>query len=116
MKSAAVCEVVPKEQATVETFGAMKKWYGSQHLAIRHHGQPKKQTQGKGESQKKLTAACRGMTCQAGVAQRKGCSHKGLMVEQRQQKNGPGTMSCKKPGKDGHSGTDIGRNQNATKV
>jgi hypothetical protein len=44
VKSEAVYEEVPKEQATVETFGALKEWCEDWHLAIRHHGQPKKWT------------------------------------------------------------------------
>jgi hypothetical protein len=42
------CEVkheeVPKEEAAVESFGALKEWYRDQHLAVRCHGQPKKWT------------------------------------------------------------------------
>jgi hypothetical protein len=30
----AVHEEVPKEEATVETFGALKKWHGDCHIAV----------------------------------------------------------------------------------
>jgi hypothetical protein len=61
MKSIAVHEEVRKEEATVETFGALKKRHRDWHLAVGRHGKPKEWTQGDGESQK-VAAACRGMT------------------------------------------------------
>jgi hypothetical protein len=71
-----VYEEVLKEEATVETHGALRKWNGDQHLAIRCHGQLKKWTQGDGGSWKKL-ATHRGMTCWAGVAWHNGHGHQG---------------------------------------
>jgi hypothetical protein len=62
IKSEAKHEEVSMEEATVETFEALKERYRDQHLAVRCHGQPKKRTQGNGGSQKKLVAACKGMT------------------------------------------------------
>jgi hypothetical protein len=57
LESEAEHEEVPKEEAAVETFGALKKWYGDWHLAVRRCGQPKKWTKGNGGSQKKLATA-----------------------------------------------------------
>jgi predicted protein tyrosine phosphatase len=37
---------IPKEEAVVETFGALKKWHGEWHLAIRCRDQSKKRIQG----------------------------------------------------------------------
>jgi hypothetical protein len=34
MKSLTVHEEVPKEEAAVETFGALKEWYGDWHPAV----------------------------------------------------------------------------------
>jgi hypothetical protein len=65
-------EEVPKEDAAVETSGALKKWHRERHLAVRRHGQPKKQTPGYGGSWKKLAATCRGMTHHAIPARYKG--------------------------------------------
>jgi hypothetical protein len=50
-------EEFPKEEAAVETFGALKQQYGDRHLAIRRSGQPKKWTQGNGGYWKKWAAA-----------------------------------------------------------
>jgi hypothetical protein len=52
---------VPKEEATEETFGPMKEWYGDRQLAVGHHRKLKKQTQGDCESQKKLVTTCNHM-------------------------------------------------------
>jgi hypothetical protein len=59
----AVHEEVPKEEAAVETVGALKKRYRNLLLTVRRRGQQKKRTQGNGGSRNKLAAACRGMTC-----------------------------------------------------
>jgi hypothetical protein len=77
IESEAEHQEAPKEEAAVETFGALKERYGEQHLAIRHCGQLKKWTQGSDGSQKKLATACRGMTCHAIPAQHKGHCHQG---------------------------------------
>jgi hypothetical protein len=37
----------------VKTFGAVKRWHGDRHLAVRRRGQPKKPTQWSGGSRKK---------------------------------------------------------------
>jgi hypothetical protein len=73
-----VHEEVPKAEAAVETFGALKEWYRDRHLAVRCRSQPNKRTQGKGRSQKKLATASRGMTCRAIPALHKGHGHQGL--------------------------------------
>jgi hypothetical protein len=64
-------EAVPKEKAAVETVRALKKRHRDWHLATRRHGQPKKQTQGNGGSQKKLAVVYREMTRYAIPAQHK---------------------------------------------
>jgi hypothetical protein len=68
MKSVAVHEEVPKEEATVKPVRAVKKRHRVWHLAAGCHGKPKEQTQGNGGSQKKLATIHRGMTRHAGVA------------------------------------------------
>jgi hypothetical protein len=77
MVSQAEHEEVPKIEAAVETFGALKERLRDQHLAVRCCGQLKKWTQGNCGSQKKLAATCRGMTGHAGVVRRKGHSCQG---------------------------------------
>jgi hypothetical protein len=54
-----VREEVPKEEAAMKTFRALKERYGDQYLAVGLHQQAKKWTQGNGGSQKKLAAARR---------------------------------------------------------
>jgi hypothetical protein len=44
VKSVAEHEEVPKEEAAMETFRALKEWYENRHLAIRCLCQPKKRT------------------------------------------------------------------------
>jgi hypothetical protein len=62
-----------KEEATVKSFGPLKKRHGDLHLAIgRREKPPKVRTQSYGGSRKKLAAAGRRMTRRAGVARRKG--------------------------------------------
>jgi hypothetical protein len=77
MKSVAVHEEVPKEDAAAKTGRALNKQHGDQNLAL-----------GAVEScgsQKKLAAACRGMTHHAGVAWCKG--HTGKMLHQEPRKD-----------------------------
>jgi hypothetical protein len=78
-ESAEVHEDVPKEEASVENFGALKERHGDQYLAVGCHPQLKKRTQGNGGSRKKLAAACKGMTRPAIPARRKGhrCQEQG---------------------------------------
>jgi hypothetical protein len=57
IESKAEHEDVPKEEAAVETFGALKERYRDQPLAVRHHSELKKRTQGSGGSWKKLATA-----------------------------------------------------------
>jgi hypothetical protein len=78
---------VPKEEAAVETIGALKKRYGDRHLAVGRRRQLKKRTKGDGGSRQKLAVVRKGMTRRAGVARRKGGSHNGPTVEQRRRKN-----------------------------
>jgi hypothetical protein len=68
---------IPEEEAAVETIGALE----DRCLAIGRCQQLKKQTQGDGESQKKLVAVHRWMTRRAVPARCRGCSHKGPMVK-----------------------------------
>jgi hypothetical protein len=75
--SIVVHKEVPKEEATVKTVTALKKQYGNQHLAIGHHRQLKKETQGDSGSWKKLATAHRGMTHHAVPAPSKGHGHQG---------------------------------------
>lgn len=65
-------QVVPTEHAAVVTGKAPKKQYRVWHLAAGRRGKPKEMTRGNCGSQRKLAAACRKMTCCAGVAQHKG--------------------------------------------
>jgi hypothetical protein len=44
----------PKEEAAVETIGALEDWYGDRYLVVGGRRQPKKRTQGDGGSRKKL--------------------------------------------------------------
>jgi hypothetical protein len=57
IESKADHEEVPKEEAAMETFGALKERYGDRHLAIGCRRKPKKWTQGSGGSRKKLAPA-----------------------------------------------------------
>jgi hypothetical protein len=103
MEVVAEHQKVPKEEAAVETIGALKEWYGGRQLAIGRRRRQKKRTQSDGASQKKLVAALRGMTCSAVPAPRKGRS-----------RQGPGKDNVdKEPRNDGCSGTDVGLNRNA---
>jgi hypothetical protein len=45
IESEAEHEEVPKEEATVETFGALKEQYGDWHIAVGHHQKLQKWTQ-----------------------------------------------------------------------
>jgi hypothetical protein len=74
---------VSKEEATVETVGALGDQYGDRHLAVGCHQQSKKCTQGDDGSWKKLVAARRQTTHHAGMAWHKGHNHKGQTVEKR---------------------------------
>jgi hypothetical protein len=72
MRSVTEHEEVPKEEPTVESFGALKKWRGDRHLAVGRCEEPKEQTRGNCGSWKKLAASCRTKTRHAGVARCKG--------------------------------------------
>jgi hypothetical protein len=87
MQSEAEHQEVPKECAMVKLVRGLSKGHRGWNLAEEHHGQPKEWTWRHCESWKKLAAAKRKMTCHAGVAQRKGCSHEELSVDQGQRKN-----------------------------
>jgi hypothetical protein len=67
----------PNEEAEVETVGALKDWYGGQHLAVGRCWQSKKWTQGDGGSQKKLATSCRRMIHHDFPARHKGHSRQG---------------------------------------
>lgn len=71
MKSVAEHQVIPKEEAAVETVRALNKWHGDRHLAVRCPSQPKKWTQCNCRFQKKLATAYKGMTHCARGAQNK---------------------------------------------
>jgi hypothetical protein len=81
LKSAAVHKEIPKEHGTVKPVGGLGKRCRSQNLVIGHYQEPKEWTQGNCGSWKKL-AACRMMTCHAGVAQHKGYHYEGPTVKQ----------------------------------
>jgi hypothetical protein len=68
---------VPKEEATVETIGALEDQYGDRHLAVGCCRQLKKRTQGGGGSRQKLAAAQGQLTCCAIPAPHKGYGHQG---------------------------------------
>jgi hypothetical protein len=67
-KAIAVHEEVPKEEAAVETFEALKKRHRDWHLATGHCAKLKERNQDSGGSRQKLAAASRGVTHHAGVA------------------------------------------------
>jgi hypothetical protein len=71
MKSIAEHQEDTKEEAEVETIGALEDRYGDRRLIVRRHGRPKKRTQGHGGSRQKLAAACRRLTRHAVPASRK---------------------------------------------
>jgi hypothetical protein len=71
---------VSKEEAAVETTGALEDRYGDRHLAVGRHREPKKWTQGKCGSRKKLAAAHRRVAVHGLPARRKGRGQKGLRV------------------------------------
>jgi hypothetical protein len=56
-------------------------------------GQPKKQTQGNGGSQKKMAATCRGTTHLAGVAQHKVGGHTGTTAGDNKKKATRGSVA-----------------------
>jgi hypothetical protein len=62
MKSITVYEEVLKEEATVKTVRALKKWCGDRQLAESCHQKLRKRTQGNSGSLKKLATTCREMT------------------------------------------------------
>jgi hypothetical protein len=63
---------IRKEEATVDSVGALEEWDGDRHLAVGRCRQPKKRTQGDGGSRRKLAATRRRMTRQAVPEQCKG--------------------------------------------
>jgi hypothetical protein len=71
MESEAEYWEVHTEEATVKSFGAVKKRHRGQHLAAGQHGEPKELTQGDCGSRRKLDAACRKVSRHAAVARRK---------------------------------------------
>jgi hypothetical protein len=107
-KSEAVLEQqdIPMEGTEVENIRALVYQYGDWHLAPGHHQQPKKQTQGNGGSQQKLTTAQGQLTCHAIPALRKV-----TVVRDR-----AGTMLYEEPLKGEQLGRDIRCNKNATTI
>jgi hypothetical protein len=79
---AAERQKIPKEEAVVETIGAMK----DRRLAVRRHGRPRKRTQGDGGSRQKSAAARRRMARRAVPARRQDRTHKRPTVEKRKLK------------------------------
>jgi hypothetical protein len=71
MKSEAVHDEGPKEEAAEETVRGLKEPSGERHIAVRRLGLLQKRTKVNGGSRKKLAAACRGMTRRAIPARRK---------------------------------------------
>jgi hypothetical protein len=72
-------EAKHEEEATMETFRALRKWYRDRHLDMGRCGKLKEWTQGDGGSRKTLAAVCRGMTRLAIPAWHKGhgCQEEG---------------------------------------
>jgi hypothetical protein len=68
---------VPKEEAAVKSFGALKKQHGDRNLSVGRRQKPKERTQDNGGSRRKLAAACRRTTLRAGVARDKGYGRQG---------------------------------------
>jgi hypothetical protein len=68
---------IPKEEAAVESIGALEDRYGDRHLAVGHRRQPKKRTQGDSGSRQKLVAARGWLTRRAIPAPRKGHGRQG---------------------------------------
>jgi hypothetical protein len=106
MANVAVHPEITNEEGEVETVGKLQDWYGDRHLVVGHFWQLKKQTEGNGGSQKKLATVSRWMTYSVFLAWRKGCGHKGQMVENRRQKSGSRTMLYEEPLKDIRLRTD----------
>jgi hypothetical protein len=71
-ESAAERRELPKEHAAVKPVGGLRKRHRGRHLAAGRRGQSEERTRGNCVSRKKLAAACRGTTCHAGVARRRG--------------------------------------------
>jgi hypothetical protein len=57
LEAVAEQQEVPKEEAAVETIGALVDWYGAWHLAVGCHQQLKRWTHGDGGSWQKLATA-----------------------------------------------------------
>jgi hypothetical protein len=103
---------VPKEEAAVEIFGALKELYWDRHLAVGCRRQLQKRTQGDGGS-RKLAATRRGMN-RAGAARHKRHGHIGPTVQKRRPKNRTRTLLHEESRKNRRSGRDVGRNRNTT--
>jgi hypothetical protein len=77
IKSVVVHEEVLRAEVVVKTVTALKGLYCVRHLAVGRHRQPKKRTQGNGESRMKSAGARRGLTRCAVPARRKGHGRQG---------------------------------------
>jgi hypothetical protein len=76
LEAITVRQEVPKE-AAVETIRALEDQYGDRYLAVGHHRQPKKWTQGNGRTQQKLAAAQGQLTDSAIPTLRRRHGHQG---------------------------------------
>jgi hypothetical protein len=68
MNYEAVHEEIPKQEAAVKSFGALKKRHLDRYLIVGRRGKSKERAQVIGGSQKKLAAVRRGTTRREGVA------------------------------------------------
>jgi hypothetical protein len=85
---------VPKEEAAVETFGALKERHGDRHQSVRRR------------SQQWWTREEVGRRLQGDDPPCQSCTAKGSLL--------PGSILCQEPRKDGRSGRDVGRNLKAS--
>jgi hypothetical protein len=88
IESIALHEEVPKEEAVVETFGALKKRHGDGYPAVGRGQKPKKRIQSNGGSRKKLAATCRMMTLSVIAARRKGHGRQGQGSTRKPERTG----------------------------
>jgi hypothetical protein len=139
-ESVAEHQEVPKEDSLVKPVKGRKKQHRGRKLAAGRCGEPKELTRGECGCRRKLAAACRKVSRRAAVARRKGnvfrkirtqenCGPcKELAVARSQMthrskvplagdmiaRNTTKTVRYEKPGKNGRSGRDVGKAQNAT--
>jgi hypothetical protein len=77
MESEPAHQEVPKQEASVKSFGALKKRHGDWRLSVGRSKKLKERTQENGGSRREMANACRGTTRRAGVARDKGYGRQG---------------------------------------